>query len=329
MRITFVFRLTGCLASASALAMAASVGGEPERSSIAIEVVATTPALEAKARRLARDAPAVLKRVSDRLQLEPPPRVLVLLAPSVPTTRLEKDQLGVGDVPVWSAGIAQPRRGRVVLFADRFGVYPHLGLTGLLAHEATHIVFGFHLTEGASVPRWYEEGLAMVVERDLSIYDALELTRLVILGEPLPLERLSHSWPSDASFARTAYAESLSFVSMAEENAPPGAARRLTFGLAEGQGFARAFERAYGLSPEALEYLWRKRLRWRYLTIPIVVAGATINGLIAFLVVTASVLARRRRRLLLEEWERTEGPAPPLDQLVTPETGRDERFGPG
>ena len=152
-----------------------------------IRVVSTSESVAGRAAALEREAPRIFARCGERLGLPLPERVEIVLAPSSPRDAAEAGRLGIAVPPVWAAGLALPAEGRIVIFADRVGRYPHEGLPGILAHEASHLVLGAALGEGRSLPLWYDEGLAMVVERDLSIVDAVELARLIVLGEPLAL----------------------------------------------------------------------------------------------------------------------------------------------
>ncbi|MBP7146036.1 MAG: hypothetical protein KBD01_00715 [Acidobacteria bacterium] len=276
----------------------------------AVEVVPFTESQAGAAADLARIAPAVVERVARRLGLEAPERVLILVADRPPADAQGRARLGLERVPDWAAGVAQPARGRMVLFASRIG-YPHDGLPGLLAHESAHLVFGAHVPAGSDVPHWYEEGLAMVVERDLSLVDALRLARVAFVGRPYALRDLAHGWPAAGPAAEAAYAQAFSVVSHATDHAAPGAERRLAGELARGFGFERAFEIAYGIDPGSLESAWRAELRTRYLYVPLLWAALGFNGVFGTLAVLAIAVARARRRRRLRAWAAAEqGEAP-------------------
>jgi hypothetical protein len=266
-----------------------------------IRVIATDESVAGRAAALERNAPLIFGRCAERLGLPLPERIEILLAPSSPRDRLEAERLGIAVPPVWAAGLAIPSKGQIVIFADRVGTYPHEGLPGVLAHEASHLVLGGALEAGQRVPRWYDEGLAMVVERELSLVDAVELARLLVFGEPLPLAAIDRGWPREGALARRAYAQSLSIVSLAEETAAPGAAGRTVRALGEGVPFDRAFTRAYGVSPRVVEALWRDRLRQRLLIRPLLVLAALAQGAMGVLAILAWIRVRRRKRLRLEK----------------------------
>ncbi len=288
------------------LAAALAAAGAAPRAAPRVTVVAAGPEAVFLAHEMTDVAPAIVERAARRLGLPAPENVLVVVAAEAPRTRDAAARLGLADVPYWSAGIAEPFRGRIVLFADRLALAGHEGLPGALAHEAVHIILGGAIPAGTAVPRWYDEGLAMLVERETSLRDAWELARMVVQGDPPPLRALARDWPGSSGGARAAYAEALSFMSFAQDSAAPGAPRRLVQELNAGAGFELAFARAYGADAATLEINWRASLRRRYFVTPLIVAGALANASFGVLALLAAIAARRRRARRLRELEAEE-----------------------
>lgn len=270
----------------------------------AVRVVPHEPAENKRAAALAGEAPAVVARVARRLDLIPPEEILIVLTPDPPRTSQAAAALGLSRPPPWwTGGLAEPGRGRMILFTRRATSYPHDSLEGLLAHETAHLVFDAHLPPKVGVPLWFQEGLAMAVERDLSLADALRLAQMTMWGQPVPLDQLDHGWPAGEPQARSAYAQSLSVFSFAEARAWPGAVRRLTEALNRGLPFERAFLTAFGMSTASLEYEWRKSVRWNYLFLPLMGVGIALQALIGVLAVMAIIASRRKRRERLQAME--------------------------
>ncbi len=294
------------LGAPSRSAQPAALPEPPLEACAQVSVRASDPSVEMLALDLSRGAGAMLARVSQRLELPPPERVLVLVVPRVPRGRKEAVRLGLGQVPSWAAGFAQPEQNRVVVFANRVGGYAHPSLPGTMAHEFAHLIVGVNLPRGAFIPRWYDEGIAQLVERDLSIYEALQLARMTIMAEPPPLRRLRSAWPADAAQARDAYALSLSFVDFAEENTLAGAPQRLVMAMRAGALFDEAFRSAYGARRAHFERLWRASLEDRYLYRPLWVLFSLANAVMGVLALVAVIRVRRRNRVRLETWEEEE-----------------------
>jgi hypothetical protein len=276
-----------------------------------VRVIPVGEAQRPIAKEVSERAPRLFRKVSRRLDLRSPSPVTILVAARRPTTVEASRRLGLSRVPRWAAGVADGERRRIVLFRNHLGGYPHRDLDGLIAHEASHLILHAALPRGQDVPRWFDEGLAMVVERDLSVHDAFQLARLSLLSGPFPLEAIADSWPGDGASARLAYAQSFGLVAFADELAGPGSPRRLVSAMRRGQAFDRAFERAYGVRPAILDRLWRERLTDRVWRIPLYVLGGLLNAAMGLLAVVAVVKVRRVRRKRLAEMEAREALAAP------------------
>lgn len=285
------------------------VGASPPTDPWPVPEVRVIPVGEAQrpvAREVSARAPRLFRDVSRRLDLRSPSPVTILVAARRPTTLDESRRLGLREVPRWAAGVADGERRRIVLFRNHLDGYPHRDLDGLIAHEASHLILHAALPSGRHVPRWFDEGLAMVVERDLSMHDAFQLARLSLFSGPFPLDAIDESWPRDGARARLAYAQSFGLVAFADELSGRGAPRRMVAAMRRGQAFERAFERAYGVRPAILERLWRERLADRMWRIPLYVLGGLLNAAMGLLAVVAVVKVRRVRRRRLAEMEARE-----------------------
>ncbi len=280
-----------------------------------VRVVAADVHADAAARDLAVDAPGIVGRVALRMGLAAPARLEVVVAERAPRTTEEAGALGLASVPYWAAGLAEPARGRILLFGDRLHVLGHDGLRGALAHEAAHLVL-HGAVPGRALPRWFDEGVAMSVERALSWHEAFELARMTVLGDPPRLGTLDDAWPDTGAGARTAYATALSFLDYAQEGTAPGAPRRLVQALADGADFERAFTIAYGTAPRALEDDWRGSLRGRYVLAPLIFAGTLANIVLGLLALVAVTRAGRRRRARLAAL-----PDDPADDVIEEDDG--------
>ncbi|NLE01320.1 MAG: hypothetical protein GX640_15750, partial [Fibrobacter sp.] len=110
-------------------------------------------------------------------------RIYTILNPTIPVDtatvtvifykQSEGKVLGVR-LPEWGGGGAIGRDS-IVIPIDRAGVIHGGNYQKILVHEITHIalsrVYGF-----VKVPRWFHEGLAMVLAGEISFEDQLELS---------------------------------------------------------------------------------------------------------------------------------------------------------
>lgn len=113
--------------------------------------------------------------------------------------------------PDWAAGYAIPRKEMIVILPQRVVAYPYDSLENVLVHEVTHI-FTARAANGQSIPRWFDEGLAMVAARAWDFEDGARLTWAVIMSDPVSLETLDALFYEDRGSARKAYVLSHALV---------------------------------------------------------------------------------------------------------------------
>src|SRR5262245_49341043 len=87
---------------------------------------------------------------------DPDPPIRVILAHAT-------SELARGVVP-WISGFAVGESSLVVIFPARAPVYPDGTLDDVLRHEIAHVLI-WRASGGRPLPRWFNEGLAMEVER--------------------------------------------------------------------------------------------------------------------------------------------------------------------
>jgi hypothetical protein len=77
-------------------------------------------------------------------------------------------------VPSSTAGFAVAEDNLVVLFPSRSPTYPQDSLEDVLHHEVAHVLIA-RAADGRPVPRWFNEGLAMALERTWGLQDEARL----------------------------------------------------------------------------------------------------------------------------------------------------------
>jgi len=192
----------------------------------------------------------------------------------------------------------------VVLRGDLVRSYPFEDLLSLLGHELTHVLLGSLPAGSGSLPRWFNEGVAVTESRRWSLRDVFTFGTTLLAGPPPRLETLAASFPQDEGAARAAYAESFNFVSHLEREHGPGAVRRILAEMQAGAGFRDAFRRAVGMDLAEVERGWRDRVNFAYRWVPALTSTTVLWMGITILVLLGRIAKRRRERAIQDSWER-------------------------
>jgi hypothetical protein len=159
----------------------------------------------------------------------------------------------------WIAGQSAPDLG-VVLVSIPAGPEEPLELERQVPHELMHVMLYRQAGEQtANLPAWLLEGLASAAE----IYPNPEYTstleKAAAEDQLIPLENLCGAFPTDASDAFLAYAESASFVRYPHRSYGSSAMRWLVEQYQNGLGCSEGIQTALGASLSELEYHWKQQ----------------------------------------------------------------------
>jgi hypothetical protein len=253
------------------------------------------------ARVLADHADRSVPRLVQALGFPSGATIEVFLAPDTETFRTMQP----GRPPEWADGTAWPNRGLVFLRSNRVRIGVDEPLTQVLDHELVHIILGRAFSP-RPVPRWLQEGAAQLLARQYSP----ELTdRLAsgLLGDSLlRLDEITRGFPKDAGRARLAYAQSADLVAHLQNTYGDDTLSKVTLGLARGHSVDRALRDATGSTAKELDTAWRSRLTASPMWLKPLVADSTLLAVTGLVFVVGGVLVRRRRREVLDRWEREE-----------------------
>ncbi len=240
----------------------------------------------------------------------PGPDIRVVLAPeSSPLAR---------EMPAWVTGYTDGVSNVVVILAERTPSYPDGGLEEVLAHEVAHVLI-HRAAGGRRVPRWFDEGLAMLAARSWRLRDQTELAIGLLGGPRVPLWKLDDLFQGDRRQVEHGYALSGTLVQDLLERYGPAVPRIVLARVAHGDTFDEALRGATGAtSIEIGEAFWERQAtlkRW----IPILTSTAALWFAISVLAIVAAI-RKRRQRVDLEEApaEPAVGPdePPPPDEVV-------------
>jgi hypothetical protein len=160
-------------------------------------------------------------------------------------------------------------------------------------HELSHVAF-YRAVDGATVPLWFKEGVA-IQQSEVRLLPRMEsLLRAAAERSMLRLSELDDHFPSRPHDVNLAYAQSADVVGFLRKTSNDQRRfQRLIYSLRNGETFDTALATGYGWTRIGLERQWRESLRTRYRIVPALLAGSTVWVIAAVLVVIAY---RRRRR---------------------------------
>ena len=282
-----------------ATGVARPAAGQPPE--LVIEVMEATAADESIAAARARIEQFDRTRLLGVMRLvgldEAGPPIRVILAPA-------RSELA-RSTPRWIGGFAVASAETLVLFPGRAPSYPHNSLDALLQHEVAHILIG-RAAQGRSVPRWFNEGLAMAAERTWALEDTTRLAWEVVWGGRVPVAELDPLFEGDRRATARAYALSSAFVRDLLQTYGPASAGRILSHVARGRTFEAAFYAAtgdpLGVAQDAFwmdQRLWERWIPW--LTQPF-----TLWTTVTLLALYAIWMHRRKRAAQRRKWDEEE-----------------------
>ncbi|MDT8340712.1 MAG: hypothetical protein RQ751_04300 [Longimicrobiales bacterium] len=199
-----------------------------------------------------------------------------------------------GAPPHWSAGVAIPSEGRIVLPVWRGSELTRGSAREVIRHEWAHVAV-YRGSGGLRPPRWFSEGYAEWAAG----WDRTRAWRLRVLlaaGGVPSLDSLSFDWPAGRVPAETAYLLSASVVEYLVEASGPVGLETLFRHWRESGSFEQGLRRTYGVSSGQLEEDWRRWARGRYGWLFVLTHSSIAWGLLALLLAVTVVFRRRHQR---------------------------------
>lgn len=219
---------------------------QPQHERLALHVLASAPVL-------AERLPAV---PSDWVGDED---VRIYLAPDGATFR----RLTRGRAPEWSAGVALPRAGIIILPLHNLARSSPRERERVLRHELAHVAL--HRTlDHRPIPRWFDEGYARWAGGHWDRGAAWELRLAFALRRGPALDSLALGWPAGSLDAGAAYLLSASAVAFLVERSGEYGLQRFLERWSEGGTMEAAFRETYGMTIGQFEGHWRRTVRRRY-----------------------------------------------------------------
>ena len=217
-------------------------------------------------------------------------------------------------------GIARSQQGVIIVKAPDL-LPPGEDYGGMLRHELIHVLLARNTNE-ANVPRWFDEGIAMLVSKELRWESGLRIAHMYARGRVIPYREKNLAFAplgSEETFG-DAYAQALSLSYYLRDKTGEARFWDLLHAL-KSTPFEEALRQYTGLTPMGLYDGWRKSL-WKFALITSLVSGFSAFQLMAILVIVVYLKKRHQGRQLLKQWEEEENDPP----LFTWESVEDEPY---
>ncbi|MGC8741237.1 MAG: hypothetical protein ACP5UB_07250 [Candidatus Sumerlaeaceae bacterium] len=191
----------------------------------------------------------------------------------------------------------------IVINADALRTVPPVEFSRTLLHELVHCYLGLRLK--TSLPRWFEEGVAVIAADEVNFDDAAEVAIAALLHRTIPLRELAWHFPSQAERQRLAYRQSASVVRFLM-NEQGGTLSSLLEPFLGPDGERRIAELWNPLYLEPLELRWKHSvISWQSWVIALSRSGS-FWVLVALLTVLAWYLRKQRSIAQRRQWEEEE-----------------------
>ena len=202
---------------------------------------------------------------------------------------------GSGENPPWAAGWARP--GHLTIRVSDIRTFP-----ALFDHELAHVVI-WECSGYRSLPRWFEEGLAMHLagEREplwRRFYAALS-------GFP-DLSSLNARFPDQEAHARLAYARSFYAVRAIIQSSGIEGIQNMLQMVKQGRPFEEALLMETGMNTRALDSMVKKRKRWSYVYLPLLTSSSFMWLALSLLFIVVYTRKRKRTLEIMASWEEEE-----------------------
>lgn len=200
-------------------------------------------------------------------------------------------------------GVAHSRVGWIIV-KSRALHQPTSSFPGTLRHELVHVLLARNTAPGY-LPRWLNEGIAMMLAGELHWSAPIRITRMQATGDIIKYAHLDFAFASgDAREVHNAYAQALNMTEFLRDEIGEGPFWALVQSL-EHQPFDDAMHEYAAMGPRQLWEAWRDSL-WAVALVVSLMSGFTAFQLMAVLVIYAYWRKRRQARIKLAQWEEEE-----------------------
>ncbi len=263
---------------------------------------------------LINEADSIAQSVIDELGLPLEKPVDVIVASTIEDFNRVQPQ--GSRVPSWAVGVAYPSQNLISLLSPKAHQRGHIDLLKTFQHELIHIALGQAFKGKENVPRWLDEGLAMIAADEWSLSRLSTITFAVLGRSLIPMDEIITSFPWDPRQAELAYCQSFYFISFLKGKFGNAAFKNFLQEYIRNKDFHQALRNAYQISWPEMEKLWLDYLRLRFSWVPLITSSTTLWFLATLIFLLGYLRKRRMNRLKLAEWTREEDFLYPPDDKI-------------
>jgi len=237
-------------------------------------------------------------KILEDLELAKPDSLTLFLAGS----RDEFREMTHDAMPEWSAGAADPQRSVLYLQSPRFAD-PDTRMETVVAHELSHAILGMAV-RGMPVPRWFEEGFAMMESGESGLNGTVQLMRGFVFNEALDLSEIEDVLRFNREKASLAYQESLAGVEYLVERFGPESIPDLVSAMRQGGSMAEAVRVVTGLPYRRFQAEWFESMKRKYRKAVVLDFSLLLSLVFLTLFAAAWVSTKIRTERKKMEWEK-------------------------
>jgi hypothetical protein len=253
---------------------------------------------------LLQNADAVAQEMIHDLGLPLQKPINVIIASTA--EEFQRSQPGGSRVPAWAIGVAYPQDNLIILLSPAVRQRGPIDIIKTFQHEVLHIILGQAFKGKENIPRWLDEGLAMIAANEWNMARLSTMTFAVLGRKTIPMQQLTESFPWDPEQAHIAYCQSFYFISFLKGRFGSDLFKTFLQNYTIYKNFQRAIFDTYNVRWEEMEELWRDYLRLRFSWIPLITSSTTLWFLATLIFILGYLRKKRMNRLKLKQWTREE-----------------------
>ena len=209
------------------------------------------------------------------------------------------------NAPSWVAAYAIGPLSTIIVFPARIPTYPDRSVEAVVVHEVAHVLI-YRAAWGGEVPRWFDEGLAIVAAREWGLEDRGRVAFAVLGADLRGIGDLERAFRQGGAQVAGAYAVAGATMRTLLRRFGVTMPARVLAAVAAGSTFEGAFAAVTGVpAAEAVAAALGRERVWNT-WVPLLTSSTFLWMLITLLAMVAIRRRRERDRTLRADWERAE-----------------------